>query len=285
LADYVGLTTPRPVFGSIRHGWLPELPARVGRRRLEAAPLFVWNARDLSQLQRFGVPNVRSVGAPFLYGVENLFPLGAPHLGKGTLVFPAHSAELRQKSFDVGRITGRVERSFPGPYSVSLFYQDLTKPHAQEFRRAGWRIVSFGRRSDPRFLYRLIAELATVEHVVIDHIQTAGWYAAAMGRTVTAIVDTNTVCASSAQGDWRALTVERWPELLDGVGGADAVELGGVELGREFMLGPDALAEALGWSSWKKQLVARAFAATADLRFGRGPRRGDQPDTPTENRE
>jgi hypothetical protein len=125
-----------------------------------------------------------------------------------------------------------------------------------------------------------MAELGGVRNVVVDTVQTSVWYAAAMGRSVTAIADTPIVCKGSVERDQPDLTRRRWSELLDGVEGSRAQSLGEEELGRQFMMSPDQLAVALGWDDWKRQLAARAFSFAAELRYGSGPRSADQPDTP-----
>jgi hypothetical protein len=272
MARYCGLKQLSPaVFGSIRHGWQPDL-GQIGDRTLTAAPIFVWNEREAAQAAERAIPNVVPIGAPFLYGVAAMAAGAGPPAGTGTIVFPLHSDGFTEARQDRPHLIGAVEAAEPGPYAVSIYYQDLARPEVVEpFVQAGWRVVSFGSRDDPMFMPRLILELQAHQVVVSDLVCSAIWYGAHLGRRV------RVMGPPPSFSDDRPLIGElrdRWPDLYrDGIEGPAAVELAAVELGVPCMRPPDELAELLGWRSWHRY-AARLGRLAVDARHGNELRRG-----------
>ena len=274
LANYCGLDRPPPIFGSVPHGWGPDLPA--SRRRLAMAPLFVWNDRHLQQSTRNGVRNARCVGAPFTYLVRALWPTGDYPSGQGTLVFPSHSSEGRMETWDVHALVDRVEAECEPPFSVSVFYQEATARRTDAYREAGWRVVTFGARSEPGFLWALAREVARNGAVVGNVMQTGILYGALLGRSVRVMGPTADWIEGKGNPWNIRSTPSVWPRLHgEGLVGADARSLGQFELGWEAGVTPDALREELGWSSWPRRTGARLVAGLQDLRLGEGVRRGE----------
>lgn len=277
LAHFCGLQHPEPVFGSVMHGWRADMSPGEGHRRITSAPLFVWNERLLTQAHGFGVKNVKSFGAPFLYGVQNLFPDGPPEGSqrRGTLVFPSHSADNNQRDLFARELIDSVEQDFTPPFTVSMYYQDIEKPHTAIFRNADWRIVSFGSRADPMFLYRMISEMVRHTAMVADVPQTGVWYAAALGLHVTVVRD---ACWNTSDKVDSHL-VDRWPDLTGGLVGPPAIEMADYELGRSFMRSPLELQDLLGWTSPIKRNLARGLGGVIDLQRGKSVRSGFIPTT------
>ena len=272
MARYCGLKQLSPaVFGSIRHGWQPDLGS-IGDRTLKAAPIFVWNEREQRQAAERAIPNVVAIGAPFLYGVASLQPgTTDPRAGLGTIVFPLHSDGFTEALQDRQRFIDEVEHHEQGPFTVSIYYQDLDRPGAVEpYRRAGWRVVSFGTRDDPQFMPRLILELQSHAAVVSDVLCSAIWYGAHLGRRVR-ILGAPPSLSDRALPDGLA---QRWPEVHgDGVSGARARDLAAIELGVDHLRSPDELAQVLGWRSWHRY-AAPLVRLAVDARHGSELRRG-----------
>lgn len=269
MADYCGESPQQSILGSMSHGWLPDLDPGVGMRRMRFAPFFVWNARLLEQAIGNGVPNVHCIGAPFNYLVRDRFPGISSVPGRGTIVFPAHSAE-GVISYAVDDFIDRIQREMPGPYTVSIYIQDAKTPAVDAYRRAGFRLVSFGPRMMPTFLIDLATEIAAHEAVVSNVAQTSIWYGAVMGRSVRVIGSGAYPVAPGQEPEGARL---RWPALFDrGVGTADTVRLGEEELGADFVLEPAALRDALGLSSWWKARGANLIRGRVDARLARSAR-------------
>lgn len=275
LSLYCGRLRPAAIFGTLMHGWRPGL-AGSGHRRFSSAPLFVWNEMLVAESLRAGVPNVRAVGAPFLYLAELLRQSGPNHAqGTGTLCFPYHSAETVLVKQDHRRFIEHVEATEPGPYTASIFYQDMARPgYCDEFRNADWRITSFGTRSDPLFLFRLHAEILAHEVVIADQLGTSVWYAGALGRRVRIAPGTPTA-TRAGRADPLAHYASTFPALHnDGLEPRAAQEEALTQLGYESMLSPADLSTALGWRS-RKRVYAFAVGKLIDKRLGPGPRLGD----------
>jgi len=276
LARYCGLKQLSPaVFGSIRHGWQPDL-GDIGERTITAAPIFVWNEREQQQAETRQIPNVVAIGAPFIYGVASL-RAGAerPPAGRGTIVFPKHSDGTVRVTQDCERLVAETERQAEGPFTVSVFYQDLHRPEMVEpFTRAGWRMVTFGSRDEPQFLPRMVLELEAHAAVVSDAVCSALWYGAHLGRRVRVLGAPPEVTMLDGHRPDTDLSA-RWPQLYGtGVEGPEAEALAAVELGVGCMREPDELARLLGWRSWRRYaapLVRLAIDARHgnDLRLGR----------------
>ena len=276
MARYCGLKQLSPaVFGSIRHGWQPGL-GDIGERRITAAPIFVWNEREEREAEARRIPNVVAIGAPFLYAVASLAAGSVrPPAGRGTIVFPMHSDGTIRVSQDCERLVAETEASEQGPFTVSVFYQDLDRPDMVEpFERAGWRMVTFGSRDDPQFLPRLVLELEAHAAVVSDAVCSAIWYGAHLGRHVRVMGARPQV--TTLDGQRTDLDhAEQWPQVHgDGIEGAAAVALAADELGVSSMREPAELARLLGWTSWRRRaapLVRLAIDARHgnDLRLGR----------------
>jgi hypothetical protein len=236
-------------------------------------PVFFWNQRHLDQANALGIPNVRSIGAPFYYALENLYPAYTPAAvsRSGTLVLPSHSAEETLKAFSVQQMIEFVERNFSAPFTVSVYYQDLATTDLHPFQEADWRVVSFGSRRNPMFLYQAIAEMSRHSAFVADGPQTGLWYAAALGLQVTVINPQEW----GANDIHAAESDSRWRQLSQGIGGTQAQKLAGQELGHDFVLEPTQLERALGWNSRIKRSGAWALGKAIDLRHGTAIRQGN----------
>jgi hypothetical protein len=275
MARYCGLKQLSPaVFGSIRHGWQPDLGI-IGDRRIKAAPIFVWNEREQREAADRSIPNVLAIGAPFLYGLATMSAATDDiPLGVGTIVFPVHSDGSGRLTQDCDALIRAVEANEVGPFTVSIFYQDIVRPEfVAPFERAGWRIVSFGTRAEPMFLPRLILELRAHRTVVSNVVCSALWYGAHLGRRVRVLGPVPEIVAFAGQ-EVPLDHSSRWPQLYaNGVEGADAIALAAPEVGSSSLRPPDELAELLGWRSWHRY-AAQVVRLAIDVRYGNDLRLG-----------
>lgn len=284
LARYCGLNRPRPIFGSVRHGWGLHLTPSMGQRRLTKAPMYYWSRRHLNEAIGHGVPNAKAIGAPFVYLVRQLWPNGRPPHGQGTILFPSHAHEGTTYTIGEAALAENVMNSCPAPYTVSVFYQEADAPWIRHFRRLGWRVVSFGSRGDPLFLYRQAAQLAAHSHIVGNVVQTALLYGSLLGRHVRVIGPSPALSAvgglhGSEHLEYLRQHVEggplMFPELhREGLSGDSAISLGWNELGADVLLTPDELRAELGWSSLPRSAAAGIGSYLVDRRLGPGARQG-----------
>jgi hypothetical protein len=269
MADYCGVPSTRAFLALLAHGWTPDLNMGVGERTMRFAPFFVWNEHVLGQARERGVPNVHCIGAPFSYLVEHRFPNIHNEMGRGTIVFPAHSAEGAIE-YPVEEFIADVQREMPGPYTVSIYIQDAETPAVDAYRRAGFRLVSFGSRMRPDFLHALATEIAAHEAVVSNVAQTSVWYGALMGRNVRVI---GPGAFPVQRGQDPETARQLWPALFEsGVSLEDTIAMGRKELGADHLLTPRQLRAALGLTTWSKAATATAIRRAIDLRLARSTR-------------
>ena len=274
LSLYCGHLQPPAIFGSLMHGWRSEMDGS-GHRRLTSAPLLVWNELLAAEAKQNGVPNTRSIGAPFLYLIDLLGrgSLRTPP-GRGTLCFPYHSAGELRVDRNHRRFVEHVEATETGPFTASLFYQDINRPGFRDpFDEAGWRIVCCGTRDDPLFLFRLYAEILSHEVVLADQLGSSIWYAGALGRRIRIVPATPTM-SRSGENEELADFVSTFP-MLHGAGldQRAARDEAYIQLGYSSMLNPTDLSGILGWNS-SKRFYASVLGKVIDHRRAPGARGG-----------
>jgi hypothetical protein len=173
---------------------------------------------------------------------------------------------------DHSRFIAEVEATETGPFTVALFYVDMSRAEVvSPYEKAGWRIVSFGRRDENMFVYRVITEMVRHRSVVSDQVGTAIWYAAHLGRRVRIVGPP----PEHLSADPQAIRA-RWPSVFGaGVDGDEAMALAELELDGSRLLEPAALRDALGWSSWGRMIGAYGVRWAVDLRHSQEFRRGN----------
>jgi len=266
-------TSDKPAFATILHGWIINVNSERGYRRIKSAPYLMWNYRHLVQGRKLGIPNIDAIGAPFTY-LDKITkrPLEKP---KGTVLFPQHYTDKVHHDTSHHDLIDYVERRFPSPYTVSIFYKE---PNFQElndlYARRNWKVFCAGARSDPFFLKRLYKCLAEHECTVSNDFSSALAYAAYLGRDVLLLKD-HLWPKSAYFIDTSEPVVEKMStKLFDGLDGDDARRFGFSELGGDLMLTPTELSRKLGWHSRWKKGAARTLSLIIDLKYGRAFRRG-----------
>jgi hypothetical protein len=275
LARYCGLQILNPpIYGSLPHGWRPDY-SNPGRLALMSAPLFAWNESQASAATTAGVQHAMRIGAPFIYACRSLLgdAEGDIPAGTGTLCMPQHSVPGWQSTQDHSRFIAEVEATETGPFTVALFYVDMSRSEVvSPYETAGWRVVSFGRRDENLFVYRVITEMVRHRSVVSDQVGTPVWYGAHLGRRVRIVGPP----AAHLYIDDANVFRDRWPSVFGaGVEGEEARALADLELDGSCILAPDALREALGWSSASRMIAAYGVRWAVDRRHGKEARRGN----------
>jgi hypothetical protein len=273
LSWYCGLQSPKPIFGSIPHGWALDL--EYSNRKFPYAPIFVYNQRHLSQASQLGVRNVRCIGAPFTYLARTLWRDGSYPAGNGTLVFGSHSNEAMVETWSERDLVASVEQVCEPPYTVSVSYQDLNRSGTKVYRDAGWRVVSFGQRNQPSFLVELAFEIVRHESVVGNLMQSALMYGALLKRRTRVLGPKPDWMGSPYDPGKISQSLGRYPELHGvGLSSDEAGNLGKSELGWESNLPPLELARALGWTSRFRAYQALTISRGIDIIKGRQLRLG-----------
>jgi len=288
LAAYAGLSRPRHIAGLLQHGWTATSPVaahfadfpQVGRRaggRVHRR-LLVWSHRSRAWSPTDEDRPTTAVGAPILYLERLLQQRGWTRSDTlGPVFVPFHGTRLV-------RVTGahtelaRQVANVDGPSTVCLHHEDMTDPEiTSAWADAGHRLVTAGRRDDPRFLLRIMHLAGNASRLSSNRLSTAVVYAAALGTPAAVWGDPLTFGNQGA--DALAMLRATWPEfhtageggdVTDGarpsVGAAEqdaaATALARAELGADALLDPGPLRAALGWSHRSPGPLVQYYAAS-----------------------
>jgi hypothetical protein len=257
-----GAPDGRPIPGLVQHGWNYDLGATIADVRLPApAPFYLWSSRNLRACQRAGLGHVVPLGAPFLY-----MPPAEPvqPQPRSLLVMPMHGWEQEQVAHDFD-LYARMLRDVAGDFAsltVCLYYIEHQNP---EYRRAfediGAEVTTVGKRDDnPRFLFDLRKLVLEHEYVCSNRVQTASFYALHLGRKFFYYgppvgIESRIDRSGELFDAWQR---REFPELAwEAFADTAHAAIGARELGVEFVLERDALAELFLW----KPEQAAAFDA------------------------
>ena len=280
LAAYAGLARPRHIAGLLQHGWTATSPVaahfadfpqvgRTHRRRL-----LVWSHRSRAWSPSDEDRPTTAVGAPILYLERLLQQQGwARSDALGPVFVPFHGTRLVRVTGAHAELARQVAK-VDGPSTVCLHHEDMTDPEiTSAWADAGHRLVTAGRRDDPRFLLRIMHLAGHASRLSSNRLSTAVVYAAALGTPAAVWGDPLTFGNQGA--DALAMLRERWPEFhtTDQDDGsrpsADAAEadaaataLARAELGSDALLEPGPLRAALGWSHRSPGPLVQYYAAS-----------------------
>lgn len=255
LSDYVfGESRNLVIWGYVQHGWnlikgiSPEQPVRLNMRQ------YLWSAENLRLAREAGERNVVPIGAPFLYLASQRTPV-TPKPGS-TLVYPFHAWEGDRTAGSHQGLIAELASELGTDVTVCLYWLEFENPEIrQAYEAAGFRVISHGHRDgDPDFLHRQIAELERHETVVANRVATALWYGGYLGRAIRVVGEGFGVGSREEGIAFERLARQRWPELFaDGLVGEAAIKVAGRELGSEFIMDREQLADSLGWSGWRRR--------------------------------
>lgn len=264
LGDYAGVPQDRPIVGMVQHGWnrgtgfSPDDPPSILRPYL---PVFVWNERNLSQARTAGYRRATAIGAPFLYLIHDA---DITREKEGTLAYPFHGWERQ------GAVQGEFHATYAkqlreredGPITVCLYWLDYDDARIRStYEAAGYKVTCHGTRRDDYFLLRQRDSILDHSRVVTNRAATALWYGAALGREIEVYGPEVGTTSSHEVAQIYAEHRNWWPDLFESgaVPPARAKLLAHQELGWRFMMPPNELRDALGWSG-RKRVVGRTLA-------------------------
>ena len=128
------------------------------------------------------------IGAPNCYGARLLSTelTKIRDKAKGTLVFPVHSTHHITKGYNAIEFTDHL-KGLPdkfGTVTVCLGWRDIQLKLHQRYASEGFECTTAGHMFDKDFLLRFLRILVSKQAVVVNHLGTAAFYAAAMGIPV-----------------------------------------------------------------------------------------------------
>ncbi len=280
LAAYAGLSRPRHIAGLLQHGWTATSPVaahfadfpavgRTAHRRL-----LVWSHSSRAWSPSGEDRPTTAVGAPILYLERQLHAQGWTRTDTlGPVFVPFHGTRLVRVTGAHAELARQVAK-VDGPSTVCLHSEDMTDPEiTSAWADAGHRLVTAGRRDDPRFLLRIMHLAGNASRLSSNRLSTAVVYAAALGTPAGVWGDPLTFGNQGA--DALASLRERWPEFhtadpddgsrpSSGAAEADAAAtaLARAELGGDALLDPGPLRDALGWSRRSPGPLVQYYAAS-----------------------
>jgi hypothetical protein len=261
LAWWVGLATPPPVWGTLQHAWMEDLPFQEFDVQSRRWPFLAYSERNRAEAVTWAVGafDVVAIGDPFLYLAALL---GGPVRRVGssplrTIAYPTHhdgSDETIPRHDELAEAYLEAE----GPdLTVCLHWREHSNARLRAvYEQRGFEVLCHGLASDRLFLVRQHATLLRHDRVISNHIGTAMLHGGVLGLQMEITgppFDKYDPWTTAA--DMRAREQERWPELFDGgTAGEQSIALANEELGAEHVRPPEELAVVLGWTTPRRQI-------------------------------
>ena len=140
-----------------------------------------WNKRLFRISKKNNVPNVISIGAPFLY-LDILMKNKKFKPPRGTLVFPTKSSVSQNRDLNHKKLIEITEKKFKGPYTICIYFVDLKK-RLSLFKQRG-KIISFGDRYQKNFLFSAYRYIKSSKNIVVTSIDTAAYYSMFLKKNI-----------------------------------------------------------------------------------------------------
>lgn len=154
----------RPLKAAIEHGvYFGKYVNRYETSESDFSCVVTLGGRRKQHIQEVGNFPVLPIGPYIHYAPSLLNPddreKAKKELGKTLLVFPYHSIETVNVSFDQDQLLSSVaqieEMNNIDSTLFCLYFNDINNEHALAYKKANKRVVCAGHRSDPLFLSRL----------------------------------------------------------------------------------------------------------------------------------
>jgi hypothetical protein len=256
LARHAGLDDEYPprMRGYLQHGWNIGDGWNPVHEFYDGAWRFTWSDAPRRRGHALGRRNYHSIGAPWLYLLD-LEPPAVEEEREGTLWFLFHGWEGGKIEGDHKRLIDEIRETEPGPVTFSLYYTEYDRPEIRHaYEDAGFRVVSFGRRgfsyegTDPRFLYKQLAELRKHKRVAANRLSTAVFYGIAAGCEPAVYGDPMEMAGENPLFGGEARIARLWPEMLGKeIDLAAARATTDLELGVPWMMPPAELRTLFDW--------------------------------------
>ena len=175
LCRYLKIKTQIP-FASIQHGYISKKELNQSEaRNLKFVPFLVWNDKIKSSLNLKKDFNVRIIGAPFIY-IDKILKK-YDFKAKGSLVMLIHSENTLEQKLVSKTILKKIRNNYPGPHTISLFYDDYNKTKIKYYKENGFKVVTFGPRSNKNHLINLFKSIKLNEYFITDYVGSSFFYA------------------------------------------------------------------------------------------------------------
>ncbi len=256
-------------FANWMHGWVwsNELTSEnLMCKGLEDISIIVRNEIEQQALISEGFHNVRAGGLPFVYLPQQ----HAYRSDDALLAFPPHSAEVEKLTVDQKdyfEYLESIKNDFDGVY-VSIFYLDLNKPIHHAALRCGLKVLQGANPSDINGLMRVRSLLDGFKYVTSNVIGSHMLYALFSGCNFSLSgpmfkfneLDIMAMRSSKIYSEkYIQETIEVYSEtyLRENFSrffvqhpnmGLQDVEFAVDALGEKFILQPQEIKDALGWS-------------------------------------
>ncbi len=168
-------TKPEIPFASIQHGYITEKDLKQSKvRNLRFIPFLVWNKKMQTYLNLKNDRNVKIIGAPFIYITKIKKIKMKP---KGTLLMFIHSENTLKQKFISEKILQKIKKNYPSPHTISLFHNDFNKNSIKYYEKYGFKVVTFGPRTDKNHLEKLYKSLKSTNYFITDYVGSSFYYA------------------------------------------------------------------------------------------------------------
>lgn len=150
--------------------------------------IFTFGSKRIEHLREKSNKLIFAVG-PYIYYAHDLLQL--PEIdsikkawGKTLLVFPTHSVDRVTVQMNSLSLIKKIEdfrnEHFFSTVLVCLYYRDIELGRDQDYLKAGYRVVTAGRREDKDFLNRLHTFFSLADYSVSNNVGTHIGYSIAM---------------------------------------------------------------------------------------------------------
>jgi hypothetical protein len=283
--QYCKLEKDIPIFGSLQHGsyWdgYVENFNEIGRRKFsQLIPHFCWDQKTKNLLTKRGIKNVHSIGAPFLYLMkinQSQIKIYETNKKKGTLYIHGHTThEEFLEETKLHYIVNTIENNNDGPYTICLYYTDLTKKIIAYFKTRKWNIVCCGNRSDNFTLFKLFNLIHDNEKCIFNTIGSAMFYSM-IKKKKTQIIQGLIRREHKSYSDIFYLNIHRkkFPSLFKKHIDIDlGYEYAKKYLGFGSLKDPEELKKILGWKSLFKKTLSFFILKCINIKYSKKYRYG-----------
>ncbi len=284
LAKYCDVNI-QPIFGSIQHGWFATKPELLFNDKSKIFKYFCWSSHYKKKAQNAGFKNFHPIGAPFLYLCKlKRFSFDKfINQGEGTILFPSKTTHCEKRFNNEEELIKLAIKDYPPPYSVSLFHSDTTNNLLKLYKKYGFEILNFGKRSNINFLDECYDTLIKKRCVLSNEPGTAILYGMYLGKRCHINIknfDIKNLDLSNFSRIKCFLTskeyLSKFQLVFDGkLNLQEQYNLAKSELGHEDMLNQNDLKKILGWSSIIKKLSSRLIYEYLNIKHGIKQRSGE----------